>query len=167
MADDAPTLEEMRRRLEFAMDTGPRDDWFEEAERRLYADQNKRANKRMYDVSTVGARIRTGREIVGLTQKQLASRLGVHPWWVSNWERGTRDLHAAKLQGLCLIIACSQAWLLGESEEGGPPVPLRQLRKPHRPGWAHESNLTKQRARAKAELDRLRGLRPPKVPREG
>lgn len=155
------TLEEIRALLEEAM--GYRGEhWLEEAVRRLEAHRRAGSFRRLYDVSTVGMRIRTARECVGLTQAQLARRMGWHPWAVSNLETGRVMLDAKKVPGLAVCLMVTPKWLLMESDEGGPPLPSAVLRKQHRVNWARASGKEKLRARAKAELERLRGLRPPR-----
>ena len=155
------TLEEVRALLEAAMGYAG-EHWLEEAVRRLEAHRNISSFQRIYDVSTVGMRIRTAREVVGLTQAQLARRMGLHPWTVSNLETGRTHLDAAKVPGLAACLLVSRAWLLMESDEGGPPLPSRVLRKQHRVNWTKASGKEKKKARMKAELERLRGLRPPR-----
>ncbi len=157
------TIDEIKRRLVFAMDLAePTDDWLEQAEKRLYAYANARMQRRIYDVSTVGARVRTAREVIGLTQPQLAARLGVHPLEISKWERGKGALPAKRLPGLCACVGVSKAWMLGESTEGGPRVPERVMRRQFIPGWREKSANEKLKFQRKAELQRLRGLRPQK-----
>lgn len=155
------TLEEVRKLLEEAMDFHS-EHWLEEAVRRLESQRHSQQFRRIYDITTVGARIRTARETVGLTQHQLARRMGWHPWAVSNLETGRRNLDAQKLPGLATCLMVSRAWLLMESDEGGPPLPTKVLRKQKRVNWQQATAKQKKKARAKAELERLRGLRPPK-----
>lgn len=135
--------------------------WLDEAVRQLEGLKHQRMGRRLYDVSTVGARVRTAREIVGMTQPQLAKRIGVSPWLISNIERGQRDLPMARVPGLCRSLGVSQAWLLMQSDDGGPPVPSGILRKQIRVNWRRADQYQKARAKARAELERMRGLRPP------
>ena len=158
------TADEIRARIVAALflETEAGDWWLEEAVRRLEVYQSRVLHKRIYDVSTVGARIRTAREIVGLTQHQLAARIGAHPWRVSDWERGNQDLPIKHLLGLCYALGVRREWLLGDSDEGGPPMPNGIIRKATIPNWSHRSRMQQKKDRAKAELERLRGLRAPK-----
>lgn len=167
-----PTLEEARSRLEEALGVSGVDWWLDEAVRVVMAYRALCERRRVYDVSTVGMRIRTAREIVGLTQHALAARLGKNKrgktsigWNVSNWERGVQDLPAEFLRPLCTILGVTHAWLLGDSDEGGPPMPGGILRKQKLVNWSAKTIREKKRVWAKAELERLRGLRPPKEPR--
>lgn len=163
---EEPTLEEVRRQIEEALGMGSFPGWLDEACRRLELWRQMKGWSRIYDISTVGSRIRVARETVGLTQPQLADRMGVHPWTVSHWENGRMDLPAAKVPGLSKALKVRIPWLLMESDEGGPAMPKGIVRKQKRVNWNHLNNVTKARARAKAELERLRGVRGPYVPRE-
>ena len=161
------TIEEIRRRLEEAMETGPLPDWLDEACARLVAHRRMRTKERIYDVSTVGARIRTARESVGYTQKQLANRCGIWPPEMSAIENGKRDLEARFIRRLANALRITEAWMLMESDEGGPPIPERLLVKVKRVGWNQMSAKAKHKQIARAELERCKGLRPPRVIDDG
>lgn len=165
------TLEEARRRIVEALEVVPcegwPDDWWvSEAIRVIQAHQAIVSYRRVYDVSTVGARIRTAREVVGLTQLMFADRIGVKQRDVSRWERGQADMPAGLLVPLCLCLGVSRAWVLGDSDEGGPPLPGGILRRQKLVNWQQRSAKTQARYEARAELQRLRGLRPPKRPKK-
>ncbi len=156
------TLEEVRQRLIDAMALDPSDHegWVQIAEERLYAHRARmHPFKRAYDVSTVGARIRTAREVCGMSIPQMALRLGVDPRDVSGWERGRRNLPADMLPRLCLVLGVKQAWVLGTSEEGGPPVPTGQLRKRITERWKQRKDFLAARDRAREEMRRLNAYR--------
>lgn len=171
------SLEEARRRIVEALgvsapEHAPAAWWLDEATRIIHRYRQRLEQRRIYDVSTVGARIRTAREIRGLTQHQLAARLTKPSrgrkavgWDVSNWEQERRDLPYELLQPLCIALAVSEAWLLGDSDAGGPPAPRGLLVKQRLVDWSHASLETKKKAWARAELERLRGLRGPKKQR--
>ncbi len=163
------TLDEVQKRLIDAMALDPKDhaDWLEIAEERLYA-HRARENpfKRAYDVSTVGARIRTAREVCGMSIGQLALRLGIDKRDVSAWERGRRNLPAAIFPRLCLVLGVRQAWVLGTSEEGGPPVPAGQLRKRITKRWKERKDFIEARAKARKELALIDAKYRPKIPVE-
>lgn len=156
------TVDEIRARLEEAMRSGPLPDWLDEACARLAAEERRKERQRVYDVSTVGARIRTAREVRGYTQKQLAARIKMFPLELAGAERGTKDLRAKFVPRLCTALGVAAAWLLMESDEGGPPVPSHLQVKLKRIGWAEASAKAKHKQIARAELERCRGLRPPK-----
>ncbi len=152
------TLEEVRQRLIDAMALDPKDHegWLAIAEERLYAHRARQHPfKRAYDVSTVGARIRTAREVCGMSIAQMALRLGVHMRDLSAWERGRRNLPADLFPRLCLVLGVKQAWVLGKSDEGGPPVPTGQLRKRVTERWKQRKDFLEARDKAREEMRRL------------
>lgn len=61
----------------------------------------------------IGSRIRKYREELGISQKQLAGRLGVSNGRVSNWEQGLNRPDADMLAGLCEALKVSPSLLLG------------------------------------------------------
>jgi transcriptional regulator with XRE-family HTH domain len=113
-------------------------DWLEQAEHRLHAwwAVSERHSPTPIDLSTLGGRLKAAREITGLSQDRLAARMNIPCGAkIAMLEKGRADLPAEKLPGLCMCLGVSQAWLLGESEEGGPPVPREVLRAMHSPSW--------------------------------
>ncbi len=63
--------------------------------------------------SNVGDNIRKYREISGLTQKQLASRLNINNSRVSNWEQGANNPPADLIADICEALNVSASELLG------------------------------------------------------
>lgn len=165
------TVEEVRRQLLEAMDLPGDIDWLSEACRQIEAYRALLDRRKRYDVSTVAMRIRTAREIVGLTRCQLAHRIGYHHWSYVHVEEGRQNLPLVMVPRLARILAVSEAWLMMESDEGGPPTPGGILRKQVRVNWRKAKHHARKKAEAKAELERVRGLRPPKPdrskPKEG
>lgn len=164
------TLEDVRARIIDALGFVPQiaadeDWWVTEAARVIFAYRAWQSGRRVYDVSTVGMRIRTAREVVGLSQGQLAQRLDVRQEYLSRWERGERDIPATVFSRLCLSLGVTEAWTLGDTEEGGPPLPTGVLRKQTFVNWRRADQKTKKKAERRAERERLQGLRPPKPPR--
>jgi len=51
--------------------------------------------------------IKINRERQGLTQKQLATAIGVYPSTICMWEAGERKPSSDKLPELAKILACS------------------------------------------------------------
>ena len=51
-----------------------------------------------------GEKIRRGRKAAGLTQRQLADRLGVSNTSVSNWEKDLSRPDADLIQALCAVL---------------------------------------------------------------
>jgi len=65
----------------------------------------------------VGRRLKTLRELLGLSQSQLAKKLGVAQNTLSQWERGERDIPTSVLLKLHSIAGVNLHWLLtGEGE---------------------------------------------------
>lgn len=63
--------------------------------------------------SNVGDNIRKYREICGLSQKQLANRLGISNSRVSNWEQGANNPPADMIVDICEALNVSASELLG------------------------------------------------------
>ncbi len=159
--------EEIRAALIAAMALPPEEhaDWLRHAEHQLYAHRAcLNRFKKMYDVSTVGARIRSARASLGMSQEQLAIRMGpdVHQGDVSGWERGKRALPAERLRTLCAVCGVSKEWILGLSDEGGPKVPGEQLRKQVTRGWKSKRDYWAAYAKAKKERQQVNGRRAPR-----
>ena len=60
----------------------------------------------------LGRRIRYFRELRGLSQKQLAARIGVSNSRLSNWEQGLNRPDADTLRVLCTVLQVSANELL-------------------------------------------------------
>jgi transcriptional regulator with XRE-family HTH domain len=80
------------------------------------------------DAATFGDRITGAREAVGLTQEELARRLGVRLRTIRAWEEDLAEPRANKLQMLAGLLNVSIRWLLtgegdGLSEPGEAEVP--------------------------------------------
>jgi transcriptional regulator with XRE-family HTH domain len=159
---DRLPLEQIRARLEDAMGTdGPIPDWLEEACARLTRFRNLLDRRRLFDVSTVGARIRTAREVKGYTQRQLAARLGLkHPAHIQEWERENRDVPARWFLRLAIAVGVKPEWLLHGGDVGGPRYGAREApKKLTRVGWCHTTRLERRKRLAQLELERVRALR--------
>ena len=75
-------------------------------------------------LEAVGERIRTRRERLGLTQRDIASGLQVSAQAVSKWERGENAPDVGVLVALSRLLGVSLDWLLGGHDvgtEGGKP----------------------------------------------
>lgn len=64
--------------------------------------------------SRLGASILNRRRALGLTQQQLADRVGVHQTRVSHWERGSRAPSADQLQALAAVFSVDLKTLVAE-----------------------------------------------------
>ena len=70
---------------------------------------SERKDKPQYKI---GSRIRKYREALGLSQKDLADKLGISNSRVSNWEQGINRPDADMLAELCAILEVSPSELL-------------------------------------------------------
>lgn len=74
---------------------------------------------------TLGGRIVSARETLGLTTAQLARRLGVKSATLQNWESDRSEPRSNKLFMLAGLLNVSPTWLingLGESPDDGLPA---------------------------------------------
>ena len=70
--------------------------------------------------ATFGDRLALAREAQGLTQEQLARRLGLRTPTIENWECDRSEPRANRLQMLAGFLNVSMGWLLTGEGEGGP-----------------------------------------------
>jgi transcriptional regulator with XRE-family HTH domain len=66
----------------------------------------------------IGARLRTRRRQLGLSQSDLAERLGVSFQQVQKYERGANRIAASTLLTAGRALGTSIAWLVGEETSG-------------------------------------------------
>lgn len=76
----------------------------------------------------VGARIRERRLMLGLSQQQLASMIGVTYQQAHKYERGLNRISAGRLFEIALVLAVPVSWFFeGLNDEGAaPPLGVRQ-----------------------------------------
>lgn len=74
------------------------------------------------EAATFGDRLAGAREAAGLTQKVLASRIGVRSSTILGWENDIKEPRANRLQMLSGILGVSLSWLL-TGEGDGPEGP--------------------------------------------
>lgn len=72
------------------------------------------------DVSTFGDRLSRARDYAGMTQAQLARRLGVKSSTIANWEADRSEPRANRLQMLSGLLNISIIWLMNGEGEGLP-----------------------------------------------
>lgn len=65
------------------------------------------------DYKAIGKRVRLRRQIMELTQEELAEKIGVCTSFVGHIERGTRKLSVETLYALCKALKTSSDFLLG------------------------------------------------------
>ncbi|WP_137702169.1 helix-turn-helix domain-containing protein [Marimonas lutisalis] len=68
--------------------------------------------------ATFGDRVAGARDAAGMTQKQLAKRLGVKLSTLRDWENDVNEPRANKLQMLAGILNVSLTWLLDGTGDG-------------------------------------------------
>jgi len=68
----------------------------------------------------VGARIRLRRSLVGISQAELAQRIGVTPQQVQKYEKGANRVGASRLLQICAVLDVTPAWLF-EGAAGAKP----------------------------------------------
>ena len=80
------------------------------------------------DAATFGDRVAAGRDALGLSQEDLARKLGVKLRTVQGWEDDLSEPRANKLQMLSGVLNVSLMWLLnGEGEGLSEPESETQL----------------------------------------
>lgn len=62
---------------------------------------------------TTGERIQFARRGSGLTQAQLANKLGVKPYVIGNYENDRVDLKRETIEELARILNVRPSWLMG------------------------------------------------------
>ena len=75
--------------------------------------------------ATLGDRLAAARDAAGLTQDDLAQRLGVRAKTIRDWENDFKEPRANRLQMLAALLGVSLRWLLtGEGNDVSPPEAL-------------------------------------------
>lgn len=74
---------------------------------------------------TLREKLIVSRNKAGLSQMELAERLGVSRQAVSRWESGDTTPSVDKLKTLARIYGVSLDWLLGDTADGEPPEAAR------------------------------------------
>lgn len=65
------------------------------------------------DYVLLGKRVRIRRQVLELTQEELAERIGVCTSFIGHIERGTRKLSVETLYALCKALDTSADFLMG------------------------------------------------------
>lgn len=80
------------------------------------------------DAATFGDRVAAAREAAGMTQKELAKRLGVRLATMRGWEDDLSEPRANRLSMMAGILNVSMMWLInGEGEGLAGPVEARPM----------------------------------------
>ncbi|MBY6135116.1 helix-turn-helix transcriptional regulator [Nocardioides marinus] len=75
------------------------------------------------DAATFGDRVAAAREAAGMTQAQLARRLGIKKATLMGWEQDLSEPRANKLTMMAGVLNVSMSWLLtGEGEGMSEPA---------------------------------------------
>ncbi len=69
----------------------------------------------MMDYKDLGTRVRAMRRHMGLTQEELAERIGISASFLGHIERGTRVASLETLVSLCNVLQVSPMYLLSAS----------------------------------------------------
>jgi HTH-type transcriptional regulator/antitoxin HipB len=86
--------------------------------------------ERGYDAFRLGGMLQMAREDAGMTQQQVAERLGTHKSAISRIENHAGDLRLSTLQRYAEAVGRRLILELGEPEEAAKPVaPVRKPRK--------------------------------------
>lgn len=113
------------------------------------------------ETATFGDRIVAARDAVGLSQQELARRLGVKLATVQNWEGDRSEPRANKLQMLAGMLNVSIIWLMTGEGEGAPEPEtvdatlredLRELREVRLAQLALNERLARLEKRLRAHL---------------
>ena len=78
------------------------------------------------EAATFGDRVAAAREALGMSDDELARRLGIKLRTVQNWEQDLSEPRANKLQMLAGILNVSFRWLL-TGEGDGAPAPAEEI----------------------------------------
>ncbi|WP_316013079.1 helix-turn-helix transcriptional regulator [Roseobacter sp. HKCCA0434] len=70
------------------------------------------------EIATFGDRLAAAREALGMTQNELARRLGVKPATIVNWEDDRAEPRANRLSMLAGILGVTLKWLISGQGEG-------------------------------------------------
>ena len=65
-----------------------------------------------------GDAVRARREALGLTQEDLADKAGIHRTYLSDIERGTRNVSLVNIERVAAALAVSMSALFGRVESG-------------------------------------------------
>ena len=79
------------------------------------------------EVATLGDRLARARDAAGMTQAQLARRLGVKLSTVRNWETDRSEPRANRLQMLSGLLNVSFVWLMTGRPQNEGSVPEAEL----------------------------------------
>lgn len=91
----------------------------------------------------LASRLRLARETSGLTQGQVAKKVGLHRPTISEIEAGRRRVSAEELQGFAEIYQVSAQWLVEKAETRTSPAEDRILFAARQLSKLKEQDLTR------------------------
>lgn len=116
---------------------------------------NQLRHVKLYDVATIGGRLRCARECAGMRQSELGKRVGVKAKLVSQMELGRAPMPGVKVAGICMSLKVTAGWLLAGDMAGGPPSSAYGvLRSGQTPRQARATSRAKLQQQARAEVHR-------------
>lgn len=75
------------------------------------------------------ARLRSTRKSIGLSQKELAEKIGVKPTTLGNWETGIATPRTEELKKLASVLGVSIDYLLGMVDDPNGRIELNDISK--------------------------------------
>ncbi len=78
------------------------------------------------ETATFGDRVAAAREAAGMTQKQLAKRMGIKTGTLREWEEDLSEPRVNRLMMMAGVLGVSMGWLL-TGEGDGVTAPLDEL----------------------------------------
>lgn len=122
------------------------------------------------DTATFGDRVAAAREQTGISQKELARRLGVRVSTIRHWEEDTREPRANHLSMMAGLLNVSMMWLInGEGvgaeapDDDNSDADVRQILIALREMRADMIKRAEQMARLEKRLRRVLGDNAPNV----
>lgn len=79
------------------------------------------------DYILIGNRIKEKRKSAGLTQEQLAEKIGVTVGYVSQCERGISKINLEKLSEICDVLKCDLSFFVTGSTTGATEYLYKEL----------------------------------------
>ena len=70
------------------------------------------------DMATFGDRVAAAREAAGMSQKEMAKRLGIRTATIKNWEEDLSEPRANRLSMMAGLLNVSVMWLINGEGEG-------------------------------------------------
>ena len=108
------------------------------------------------ETATFGDRVAGARETLGISQSELARRLGVRVKTLRDWENDLAEPRANKLQTLAGVLGVSLMWLLnGEGDGIDPPGEAPRLSGAMRDALLEMRSLQTELERSAERLARL------------